>query len=133
MKPVKNEPVNIGVLPEIIVDTFAINCDSREVKAYSGAIKHIKKRHPKDLEKYFERIPEIISNPDYVGQNPTEPNSVELIKQFDNHVLVAIKLDPSGYIYLSSMYSLNNGKHKVKSRLQSGRLIPYKKLLANSG
>ena len=131
MKPVKNEPINMGILPEIIANTFLIDCDSREVKMYPGAITHIKRRHPENLEKYFYRIPEIISNPDYVGKNPTEPNSVELIKEFDDHVLVAVKLDPSGYIYLSSMYALNNGQHKIKSRLASGRIVPYQKLLAN--
>jgi len=131
MRPVKNEPINIGILPETIANQFLAGCSSRQVKVFPGAIKHIKNRHPEDLDKYFNRIPEIISNPDYVGQNPTEPNSVELIKEFDDDVLVAIKLDPSGYIYLSSMYALNNGQHKVKSRLASGRIIPYKKLLAN--
>lgn len=70
------------------------SCISREIKIFPGAIKYIKRQHPKDLKKYFDRIHKIISTPDFVGQNPNEPNSVELVKRFEDNVLVAIKSDP---------------------------------------
>lgn len=66
----------------------------------------------------------MLKNSDYVGQNPKEPNSIELYKQI-GYVLIADKLDPSGYLYLSSMYELNNGEHKIKARLKSGRIVPF--------
>jgi len=125
------KPIILGKLPKVISNHYNLNCDSNNVMVFPGAIKHIEKRHPQDLEKYFNKIEEIISNPDYVGQKPKEPKSVELIKEFEDDVLVAIKLDPSGYIYLSTMYSLQNAKFKIKTRLKSGRLISYTDLLAN--
>ncbi|WEG15064.1 hypothetical protein PU629_00335 [Pullulanibacillus sp. KACC 23026] len=70
-------------------------------------------------------MPNIISNPDYVGQNPKEPSSIELYKFLTDHLLVAIKLDPSGYLYLSSFYDLHNGSDKIKKRLRTGRIVPF--------
>lgn len=98
-------------------------------KNFPGAIKHIKKRHPGIFEQYYELIPDIIESPDYVGQNPREPStSVELIKLVSEHLLLAVKLDPSGYLYVSTLYDLNNGMIKVQKRLKSGRLIPFNQL-----
>jgi len=84
------------------------------------------KNHEEDYNKYFHLIPDMIESPDYIGQNPKEPNSVEIYKVISDHVLIAIKLDPSGYMFLSSMYSLDNGQYKVQKRLKSGRIVPYK-------
>lgn len=95
------------------------------VYIYPGAIKHIKRRHPGVFEKYGDLIPDIITTPDYVGKNPSEPNSVELYKIVEDHLLLAIKCDPKGYTYVSSLYSLNNGPYKIQKRLKSGRIIPY--------
>lgn len=128
-----NKPLNeqtsetqiVGYLRQDIIDILCISLPSIEILMYPGAIKHMKKR-PKDFENYFQRIPEIISEPDYIGIHPKEPNSVELVKYFDNNVLVAIKLDPSGYLYLSTMFELSPSK--VPKRLKSGRLIPAPKL-----
>ncbi|HIW31194.1 MAG TPA: hypothetical protein IAA29_00255 [Candidatus Paenibacillus intestinavium] len=104
---------------------IGIDLPVSEVYMYPGVIKHIKKKHKEIFEAYHHLIPEIISNPDYIGKNPTEPNSVELIKQVTATLLLAIKLDPSGYLYLSSLYDLNNAPVKIAKRLNSGRLVKY--------
>lgn len=96
-----------------------------EVYMYPGAIKHVKKWHSGIIEQYGHLIPEIITNPDYVGQNPTKPNSVELVKAITPHLLLAIQLDPSGYLFIASFYDLNNGPYKLQNRLSSGRWVPY--------
>lgn len=96
-----------------------------KVYIYPGAIKHIKKEHPGIIEQYGHLIPDMISSPDYIGQNPTEPNSVELVKTITPHLLLAIKLDPSGYLFVSTFFDLKNGPAKVKKRLASGRLKLY--------
>lgn len=64
---------------------------------------------------------DIISNPDYAGIHPSEPDSIELVKILNENVLVAIKLDPKGYLYLSSMYALTPSK--VPKRIKNGRLV----------
>lgn len=97
-----------------------------EVYIYTGAIKHIKKRHPGIWEKYGQDIPDIIAHPDYIGVNPSVADSIELYKYVNDHLLLAIKLDPTGYLYVSSFYDLNNAHHKIKKRLKSKRIVAYK-------
>lgn len=96
-----------------------------EVRLYPGALKHIRKEHSATLNQYGLLIPDMIANPDYIGKHPKEPNSIELIKQVAEDLLLAIKFDPSGYLFVSSFYELNNGTRKIQNRLASGRLVPY--------
>ncbi|MGP3788619.1 MULTISPECIES: PBECR3 domain-containing polyvalent protein [Paenibacillus] len=102
-----------------------VDLPSDLVQMYPGAIKHVQRNHPGIIEQYGHLIPSMIAHPDYVGQNPKEENSVELVKVIGPHLLLAIKLDPSGYIFLSTFFELDNGAYKVQKRLKSGRLVPY--------
>lgn len=115
-----------GYLKQEIIDMLGISFPVGEVKIYPGAIKHIKNTHPDAFIKYFQDIPSIIENPDYVGVHPKEPNSIELVKVINEDVLVAIKLDPKGYLFVSSMYDLT--PQKVPKRLLNGRLKPTSKI-----
>lgn len=111
-----------GYIKQEAIDILGIDFPADEVKINPGAIKHIKNAHPEDFIKYFQHIPDIIENPDYVGIHPKEPNSIELVKVIGKDVLVAIKLDSKGCLYVSSMYELT--PQKVPKRLSSGRLKP---------
>lgn len=115
----------VGKLRQEIIDLLGITLVAGDILMYPGAIKHIQRKRPDDFNKYFQRIPEIISEPDYVGVHPTEHDSVEFVKVIDNDVLVAVKFSPEGYLYLSSMYALT--PVKVPKRLKSGRLIAVPK------
>jgi hypothetical protein len=115
----------VGKLRQEIIDLLGLTLVAGYILMYPGAIKHIKCKRPDDFNRYFQRIPDIISKPDYVGVHPTEPNSVEFVKVIDNDVLVAVTLAPEGYLYLSSMYVLTPAK--VPKRLKSGRLIAVPK------
>jgi len=95
-----------------------------EVWMYPGLKKHVQKRHPGIFEAYHQHIPDIIENPDYVGQNPKEPG-VELYKMINDTILLSINLDPTGYFYVSSFYDLDNAAVKIQKRLRSGRIKPY--------
>jgi len=96
-----------------------------DVFIYPGAIKHINRNHPLVWSQYKNALPSILQNPDYIGKNPKVPNSVELYKFINNYLLLAIKLDPSGYLFVSSFYVLDNAEHKIKKRLASGRVQVY--------
>lgn len=113
----------VGILSQRLVERYNLICPDRQVKMYPGVIKHIKKNHKEVFNKYYHCIPEIIQKPDYVGQK--EQNSLEMYKFLKGNLLVAIKLDPSGYFFLSSFYELNNAEHKIKKRLKSGRIMAY--------
>ncbi|CAM3299107.1 plasmid-related protein [Filibacter tadaridae] len=120
------DPLLVGEIDTIKIQSLiGINFPTSDVYIYPGAIKHIKKKHPGVWEQYGHSIPLVLSEPDYIGKNPKEPNSIELYKQLGDHLLLAIKLDPTGYLFVSSLYDLKNAVAKINKRLISKRIIPY--------
>ena len=90
----------------------------------SGLIAHIKKHHPESDTSILNRVPIIIKNPDYIGKHPKEPNSIELVKLFENHEMVCIKLDlKQNYLYVASVFEIKQSK--LENRINSGRLKKY--------
>ena len=88
-----------------------------------GLSKHVQSRHPNEMHN-LRLIPQIIAAPDYVGRNPREPNSVELVKIYDDNVMVCVKLDTTnGYLYVASVFEISAAK--LQNRLNSGRLKSY--------
>jgi hypothetical protein len=51
--------------------------------------RHMKNRHPQEYEKYYNRLPKILSTPDYVGINGSD-GSIEIIKVFSKYIKVAV-------------------------------------------
>lgn len=89
----------------------------------SGLASHVAKHHPGEVGN-ISLIPDVISRPDYVGHNPKEPNSIELVKLYSTNILVGIKLDVArGYCYVASVYEISTGK--LQSRIRSGRLKKF--------
>lgn len=85
-----------------------------------GLKTHVSKRHSKCVQ-YLDKIHEIINSPDYVGINPKESNSFELIKRYDNNILVGIKLDiKNNYFYIATLHDINQSK--LERRIHSGRI-----------
>lgn len=84
-----------------------------------GLYKHILKRHPDKVDT-VQHIPLIIKQPDYIGRNPKEQNSIELVKCIGDNVQVCVKLDADEhYLYVASVYVISNGK--LNNRINSGR------------
>jgi hypothetical protein len=116
----------VGYVPEAVIKHYCINCSSYEVFMPPGVLKHLQKRgHWADFLKYHADIPHMISNPDYAGQNPKEPDSIELYKVMSDHVLLAIKMNPSTGLFLGSFYTLDNGAKKIQARLGTRRIHPF--------
>ncbi|MCD7886850.1 MAG: hypothetical protein LUG44_04430 [Clostridiales bacterium] len=85
-----------------------------------GLVRHIEKRHPENVSQ-IDLIPEILASPDYIGHNPKETDSVELVKVYGQNLMVCVKLDRrKGYLFVASFFSISQGK--LKNRLNSGRL-----------
>ena len=113
----------VGKYKEEFNKQLNINLPVAEIYQSDGLVKHIAKRHP-GFEKYMSDIPDIVANPDYIGVNPKENNSVELIKILDDNILVAIKLDKDdNHLFVASLYNISNSK--LQNRLNSGRLKKY--------
>ncbi len=101
-------------------DILHINLPCTDIFQSAGLITHIYKRHPHCVA-YAAKISEIIRNPDYIGINPNEPNSIELVKIFDKNILLAIKLDiDENYLYVASLFDIN--QKKIERRLNTGRI-----------
>ena len=84
---------------------------------------HIKKHHPGLVAK-MGLIPQIIAQPDYVGVNPREPNSIELVRDFGQNLKVCVKLDrKEGYLFVASFYDMTQAK--LTRHIQGGRLKRY--------
>ena len=110
----------IGEYPKKFNKILNTNLPCLDIFQSKGLRKHIQKRHPHCIH-YLNKTAEILASPDYIGINPKEPRSVELIKAYHNNVQIAVKLDKSGeYYYIASIYEVS--PDKVRNRLKSGRL-----------
>lgn len=88
-----------------------------------GLATHVAKRHPNEIGN-LAHIPAVISSPDYIGQNPNEPDSIELVKILSNNVMVCVKLDKNrNHMYVASVFNITNAK--LQSHINSGRLKRY--------
>lgn len=75
---------------------------------------------------YIDKLEEILQSPDYVGVNPNEPpnSSIELVKRYDDNILVGIKLDiENDYLYVSTIFGIQ--EQKIQRRLHSHRLKEF--------
>lgn len=115
-----NELVEVGDYRDEFNQKLNINLPCLKIFQSNGLQAHISRRHPNCLQ-YINNIPDIIKNPDYIGINPQEPNSIELIKNYGIDLQIAIKLEKGGnYFYVASMYDVRAAK--IANRLNSGRI-----------
>ena len=122
----KEDLLRVGSFTEKFNNVLGTNMEPLEIFQSKGLPAHmVKRKHYKCL-KYIDYIPDIIANPDYIGINPNESgDSIELVKRYEDNVLLGIKLDTEGqYLYVSTMYDVRESK--VYRRLHSGRLKQFK-------
>jgi hypothetical protein len=75
-------------------------------------IRHIKKSHLRDFQKYGKDINKIISFPTYISRNPKK-NSIEYIKVYEDkkdYVLVAVRPSSSGILYIRILFIMSYEK-----------------------
>ena len=118
----KDELLKVGSFADKFNVILGTDIEQLDIFRSKGLPAHMLKRKHYKCLKYIDYIPDIIANPDYIGINPNESgDSIELVKQYDDHVLLGIKLDMDGrYLYVSTMYDVQESK--VSRRLHSGRL-----------
>ena len=76
-----------------------------------------KKHHPEIKDSIMLNIPNIISSPDYIGKNPKEPNSIELVKDIGKNTKVCVKLDTKNeYLYVASIFEILLLKNNLEKR-----------------
>lgn len=78
-------------------------------------IKHMKKQHPKDYEKYGKDIQDIIKNPTYVAKNPNQ-GSIEYIKEYkinNEFVLIAVRISNKGTMFAKTLFTMTERKKNI--------------------
>ena len=116
------ELLKVGRYNSAFNEILGVSLEELDIYQSQGLKTHMIKRKHFSCLKYINNIPEIIMNPDYIGINPNESgDSVEFIKQYDDNVLLGIKLDTSkNYFYVSTMFDIQESK--IARRLHSGRI-----------
>jgi len=82
-------------------------------------IAHMKSEHNYEYLKYFENIPSIIQEADYVRLRK-EDNSIEYIKSFDKYIKLAVRVAGDGNYYARSLYTIDT--NRVENLLKKGEL-----------
>lgn len=114
-----DELIEVGQYIESFNEATGQSLPCGTIYQSSGLRKHILKRHPNEIGN-LRYIPLIIKSPDYIGRNPKESNSIELVKHVGDNIQVCIKLDVNNmHLYVASIYIISEGK--LKNRLNSGR------------
>lgn len=118
----------VGYLRRNIADELGIEFTG-VIYASPGVLKHIMKRHGKQLNKkikgnIIEFMRAILEEPDYIGMYKSEKGSIsiEFVKKMYSNLLLGVEVDEiNQYIYVSTMYPIN--ENKIKNRLDYGQLI----------
>lgn len=121
----KEELLKVGKYNSKFNDILGIDIENMDIYRSKGLPSHmVKRKHYKCL-KYIDYIPDIVSEPDYIGVNPNEEGtSIELIKRYADNVMIGIKLDTDGeYLYVSTMHDVQESK--ISRRLHSGRIKEF--------
>lgn len=98
-------------------------CPEREIRGIfidEGTKKHIRRRHPYTYKLYFDKLVEVLREPDYIGIDGLAMGRFELVKWYKDPLLVALKIDEQYRVFVSSMYIIEPGR--IKKRIEYGTL-----------
>ena len=113
----------VGKLSERVIALLGLPLQNNQpIFLGDSNIAHMLKRHPADYAQYGEYIPQILNDPDYVGQNPSD-GSIEYVKEFKidgDYVKVAVRLSGGGTLYARSLYVLK--PNRVQNFIAKGTL-----------
>ena len=115
----------IGKFSKKIIDLLNLDIpENTEIYIGNQNREHMEKKHSHDYYYYHHLLPNIISNPDYVGIEPKN-NSIEYIKEvsIDPSVIIkiAIQVSSNGKYFVRTMYNISD--HKIQSALNKGYLF----------
>ena len=88
-------------------------------------IAHMVSEHEYEYYRYFDKIPLILSEPDYV-RFKEDDKSIEYIKYLSKFVKVAVRIAGDGEYYARSIYRVRD--NVVKRMIKNNTLKPLTKL-----
>ena len=119
--------ITVGHFTKKIIKQFNLEYqDNKPINLHPSRKKHMLKRHGhefSDFEGTYQKIPEIIQSPDYIGLHP-DGKSIQFIKLLEEKTLVAVRLDAeSGNV--RTMYPLTD--NKLRNYINENRMKSQKK------
>ena len=105
-----NDRKQIGYFSQEVIDLLNLDiCAGTPIYIGDSNIEHIKRRHPYEFDQYFPCIEEILSEPDYVGQNPKDQSIayVKLYQLGSEYIRVAVRITPKGVAFAKSLHLLS--------------------------
>lgn len=113
--------INVGKFNTQYNLILGTSFDEYDIYRDKGLIAHLLKRKHNTAIKHLDDISEIISDPDYIGKNPKQPNSIEFVKCYKRNMLLGVKVDLSkGYMYVATMHEITAAI--IERYVNSGRL-----------
>ncbi|MBE5881216.1 MAG: transposase [Lachnospiraceae bacterium] len=113
----------VGKLSTDIINLLNLNiAPNTPILIGDSNIDHIKARHPYEYDMYYDRIPEILETPDFVGINPNN-NSIQFVKFFyvvNEYIRVAVKISTNKMCFVKSMHLLST--FNAERYIQKGTL-----------
>jgi len=120
-----NSRTLIGYIDRRIIDLLDLDInENTPIYISESNIKHIREFHSDAYMNYYDDLPGIIKNPDYVGIAGVAIPSIEYIKQYkvnDEYVNVAVRATKGGVYYIRSMFRIEEGR--INDYLKKGKLI----------
>jgi hypothetical protein len=94
---------------------------SESVPIYIGAsnIAHMAREHNYEYNRFYNRIPYIISTADYVRLKQDD-NSIEYIKSFGKYIKLSVRIAGDGKYYARSLYRVHD--RIIKRLISNGEL-----------
>ena len=100
---------------------------SENTPIYVGVtnIAHMAREHNYEFNRFYDRIPFIISNADYVRLKKDD-GSIEYIKSFGNYIKLAVRVAGDGKYYARSLYFIET--NRVENLVKKGELKKLTKI-----
>ena len=125
-----DEMIKLGTYNQEFNKIIGTEMKSMDIYRSKGLPAHLIKRKHYVALKYIDYLPDIISNPDYIGIDPQEPDSIEFVKTYKDNIWVGIKVNKDEeHYYVSTMYDVQPSK--ISRRLHSGRIKNISPILSS--
>jgi hypothetical protein len=115
----------IGEFSAAVVELLALDVPAgTAIYVGTSNIAHIARKHPLEFNRFFNKIPYIIKNADYV-RFKADDGSIEYIKFFGKHVKIAVRIAGDGEYYVRSLHYVE--LNRIENLIKKGELKPLTK------
>ena len=123
MHKIENKDKHLDQIGEITLEVIKLlNLPLTEATPiYIGVtnVAHMASTHSYEFNRFYEKIPMIISTADYVRLK-NEDNSIEYVKLLGKHIKLAVRVAGDGNYYARSLYFIDT--NRVENLIKKGKL-----------